>query len=134
MSVTAEQVYALVPYARTLGVTFPRIEAEQVIAELKFTESLSTVGGGMHGGALMALADVAAAVLASATAGGALPATLESSTYFLERITGTATATATPLRVGRTNVIVEVNIRDGPGKLAVRVTQMIALTRPPRIT
>jgi len=132
MSVTAEQVYALVPYARTLGVTFARIEAEQVIAELQLSESLSTVGGGMHGGALMALADVAAAVLASATAGGAQPATLESSTYFLERITGTATATATPLRVGRNNVIVEVNIRDGNGKLAVRVTQMIALTRSPR--
>ena len=132
MSVTAEQVYALVPYARTLGVTFPRIEAEQVIAELQLSESLSTVGGGMHGGALMALADVAAAVLASATAGGGQPATLESSTYFLERITGTATAIATPLRVGRNNVIVEVNIRDGNGKLAVRVTQMIALTRSPR--
>lgn len=98
MSVNAEQVFSLVPYARTLGVAFLEIEADQVVVELQLDESLSTVGGGMHGGALMALADIAAAVLASATADGALPATLESSTYFLNRVTGTATATATLLR------------------------------------
>lgn len=132
MSVNAEQVFSLVPYARTLGVAFLEIEADQVVVELQLDESLSTVGGGMHGGALMALADIAAAVLASATADGALPATLESSTYFLNRVTGTATATATLLRVGRDNVVIEVNIRDNDGNLAVRVTQLVVLTKSSR--
>lgn len=132
MSVNAEQVFSLVPYARTLGVAFLEIEADQVVVELQLDESLSTVGGGMHGGALMALADIAAAVLASATADGALPATLESSTYFLNRVTGTATATATLLRAGRNNVVIEVNIRDNDGNLAVRVTQLVVLTKSSR--
>lgn len=70
MPVTAEQVFALVSYAKTLGVVFLEIEADSVVAQLQLTEALSTVGGGMHGGALMALADIAAAVLASATADG----------------------------------------------------------------
>lgn len=132
MPVTAEQVFALVPYARTLGVVFLEIEADHVVAELQLNDGLSTVGGGMHGGALMALADIAAAVLSSARADGALPATIESTTYFLNRVTGTATATATLLRVSRNNVVVEVNIRDDDGNLAVRVTQIVVVTTSSR--
>lgn len=132
MSVTAEQVYALVPYAKTLGVVFRDIAADHVVAELSLADGLSTVGGGMHGGALMALADIAAAVLASARTDGALPATIESSTYFLNRVTGTATATATLLRTSRNQFVVEVNIRDDDGNLAVRVTQIVVVTKSSR--
>jgi len=61
---TADAVLAAVPYARTLGVQFVEIGPGQVVAAVRFSEDLSTVGGGLHGGVLMGLADVAAAVCA----------------------------------------------------------------------
>lgn len=129
MDVTAEQVYDLAPYARTLGVVFKTIQADQVVATLAYDHAISTVGGGIHGGALMALADITAAVLATAASGGALPATTQSSTHFLQPVTGDTTAKATAIKVGRSHVVVDVEVRDGEGALGLRVTQIVALVR-----
>jgi len=41
----------------TLGIRFIEASADRVVAELEWKESLTTVGGSLHGGALMALAD-----------------------------------------------------------------------------
>lgn len=130
MQITEEAVYELAPYAKTLGVHFATIAPDQVIAQLDFDDSLSTVGGGLHGGALMALADVAAAVVATAAANGLLPATTESSTHFLEPVRGRATATAVPLRVGRSQVLVDIKVRNDDGVLCVQTIQTVALIRP----
>lgn len=74
----AEDVYALAPYAKTLGVVFEEISEAGVRARLVHDLSLSTVGGGLHGGALMGLADVCAAVCAALNGpAGAAPATVE---------------------------------------------------------
>jgi acyl-coenzyme A thioesterase PaaI-like protein len=53
-------VYALAPYAKTLGVVFDDMTAAGVRATLAHDPSLSTVGGGLLGGALTGLADVSA--------------------------------------------------------------------------
>jgi 1,4-dihydroxy-2-naphthoyl-CoA hydrolase len=126
----AEDVYALAPYAKTLGVVFEEISEAGVRARLVHDLSLSTVGGGLHGGALMGLADVCAAVCAALNgpAGGA-PATVESSTHFLRPARTSVVATARPLRVGR-NSVVEVDIHDDEGELCARVTQVVTTVKP----
>ncbi|MFI5674321.1 PaaI family thioesterase [Streptomyces cellulosae] len=126
----AEDVYALAPYAKTLGVVFEEISEVGVQARLVHDISLSTVGGGLHGGALMGLADVCAAVCAALNGpAGAAPATVESSTHFLRPARTSVVATARPLRVGR-NSVVEVNIHDDDGELCARVTQVVTTIKP----
>jgi 1,4-dihydroxy-2-naphthoyl-CoA hydrolase len=126
----AEDVYALAPYAKTLGVVFEEISEAGVRARLVHDLSLSTVGGGLHGGALMGLADVCAAVCAALNGpAGAAPATVESSTHFLRPARTSVVATARPLRVGR-NSVVEVDIHDDEGELCVRVTQVVTTVKP----
>ncbi|WP_329232868.1 PaaI family thioesterase [Streptomyces canus] len=126
----AEDVYALAPYAKTLGVVFEEISEVGVRARLVHDLSLSTVGGGLHGGALMGLADVCAAVCAALHGPvGAAPATVESSTHFLRPARTSVVATARPLRVGR-NSVVEVNIHDDEGELCARVTQVVTAVKP----
>ena len=79
----------------------------------------------MHGGALMAIADAAGALLAYLN----LPedakgtTTIESKTNFLGAArSGTVTATATPLHIGSTTIVVESVVRAGERPVA-KVTQ-----------
>ena len=134
MTVTAEAIYEAAPFARTLGVRFDALSASEVRARLQWSEELSTVGGGMHGGALMGLADVAAAVCASANGPqGALPSTIESSSHFLRPVTGDHTlAVARPIHVGGSSVVVQVDVLDEHEVLCVRVTQVVLIRVPKR--
>ncbi|KAA0921484.1 PaaI family thioesterase [Streptomyces apricus] len=128
-ALSADEVYALAPYAKTLGVVFDEIAATGVRATLAHDLSLSTVGGGLHGGALMGLADVCAAVCAALNGpAGAGPATVESTTHFLRPARTDVVATARPLRVGR-NTVVEVDIHGTGGELCARVTQVVTAVR-----
>ncbi|MFE2719253.1 PaaI family thioesterase [Streptomyces mirabilis] len=143
MTVTAEEIYAVAPFAETLGVRFAAISAPEVRARLDYASALSTLGGALHGGALhggalhggalMGLADVAAAVCAAVNGPeSTLPATMQSNTLFLRPVRGTgAFATARPLHVGRNTVTVEVDINDEQDVLCVRITQVVALRTPP---
>nr|WSZ19531.1 hotdog fold thioesterase [Streptomyces canus] len=129
MTVTAEEIYAVAPFAETLGVRFTSISAPEVRAQLDCTSALSTLGGGLHGGALMGLADVAAAVCAAVNGPEeAWPATMQSNTLFLRPVRGAgAFATARPLHTGRNTVTVEVDINDEQDVLCVRNTQVVAV-------
>lgn len=130
VTLEAEDVYALAPYAKTLGVEFEEITEVSVQARLAHDLSLSTVGGGLHGGALMGLADVCAAVCAALNGpAGAAPATVESSTHFLRPAHTSVVATARPLRLGR-NTVIEVDIHDDRGELCARVTQVVTTVKP----
>lgn len=132
MTITSDDVYALAPYARTLGVEFEELKpATAVNARLAYRPELSTAHGGLHGGALMGLADVSAAVCAVLHAApGALPATMESSTHFMKPVRGDAAATATVLNVGRSAITVNVDVTDDEGRLCVRVTQLVGVRVP----
>ncbi|MFJ9152350.1 PaaI family thioesterase [Streptomyces sp. NPDC102270] len=130
VALEADDVYALAPYAKTLGVEFEEMTAAGVQARLAHDHSLSTMGGGLHGGALMGLADVCAAVCAALNGpAGAAPATVESSTHFLRPARTSVVATARPLRLGR-NTVIEVDIHDAEGELCVRVTQVVTTVTP----
>ncbi|MFI6070011.1 PaaI family thioesterase [Actinoplanes sp. NPDC051343] len=123
----------LVPYTRTLGMHFPVIGPELVEARLEVSRELSTIGGGLHGGAILSLADAAAAVLATVVHDdGAMPATTESSAHFLEPVTGSATARAVPLRVGRRTVVVQIEVFDSTDVRCAVVTQTVARIPAPR--
>lgn len=131
MTLTADDVYAAAPFVRTLGVELEQIAPEAVVGRLAFSPGLSTVGGALHGGALMGLADGVAAVCASANGEpGALPATAESTTHFLRPARGAATATAVPLAVTARQVLVEVRVTDESGDLCAHVLQTVRLLRP----
>ncbi|MGW3209139.1 PaaI family thioesterase [Streptomyces sp. NPDC001135] len=131
MTITAQDVYTLAPFARTLGIRFGALKADAVTAQLAYTPEQSTVGAAMHGGALMGLADVAGAVCATLNGtADTVPATMESTTHFLRPVHGTgAFATSRPLHVGKSTVAVEIDIRDDKDRLCVRVTQLVALRR-----
>src|SRR2546429_6511037 len=91
--------------AEHLGIRFVEATPERVVAELDHRPALTTVGGALHGGTLMALADTvgAAATFLNLPAGAGTP-TLESKTnFFAAGKSGTVRAEATRLhRVRRT--------------------------------
>ena len=103
------------PLCRTLGITAAALSPSGVVLSIGWAEALCTGGGLLHGGVIMALADSAAGACAylnlPATAAGT--STIESKTNFLGAVTsGTVTATATPLHVGRSTIVVETELRD----------------------
>ena len=68
--------------AELLGIRFVEASVDRVVAELPVRDALRTVGGAVHGGTLMALADtVGAAATVLGLPPGATTATLESRMY-----------------------------------------------------
>ncbi|RMI31250.1 PaaI family thioesterase [Nocardia stercoris] len=124
------QLFATMPFAAELGIEVLDCGPELVRSRLQWRENLCTLGGSMHGGALMSLADATAAVCAflNLPAGKQGTTTVESKTNFVRALrSGHATATATPLHPGRSFIVVETEIRDDAGKLVAKVTQTQAV-------
>jgi uncharacterized protein (TIGR00369 family) len=116
----------------TLGVRATAIDAAVVTLELDWRPELCTSASLLHGGVIMALADSAGGACAMHNLpAGASTATIESKTNFLRGVTGgTITATATPLHVGRTTIVVETAVHDDAGRLVAKVTQTQAVLAP----
>ena len=104
---------------------------DAVALELDWSEALCTTAGLLHGGAVMALADSAGAVCAFLNLpAGATTSTIESKTNFLGAVKdGTITATARPLHVGSSTIVVETEVRRADGRLVGKVTQTQAVLR-----
>ncbi|MFD1722363.1 PaaI family thioesterase [Amnibacterium endophyticum] len=132
--VTTELIHRLVPFSKFLEVTFSTLTTDRVVAQLPARGELATIGAGVHGGAQMALADIAAAVMAVLAGGDptAAPATMQSSTNFLRPARGDLTATATVERAGRSTVI-DVTITDEHDSVTALVRQIVQV-RPSRQT
>lgn len=114
------------PFCASLGVRAENYTAEQVALALDWAPGLCTTNGILHGGVVMALADSAggACALLNLPEGSSGTATIESKTNFLGVVrSGTVTATATPLHVGGTTIVVETSVRDASGRLIAKVTQ-----------
>ncbi len=92
-----------------------------------------TSGGIMHGGALMALADTAGALIAFlGLPAGSTTATITSTTQFFRPVTsGTARAASVPLHRGRTTVTVQTSLRDSADRLVAQTTQIQAVRPGP---
>ena len=116
---------AMMPFASRLGIELTAATPEQVTGSLAWREDLCTTGGLLHGGALMALADSLGGLCAFLNLpSGAATATISSTTNFLRALReGHAIATSRPLRVGRTVIVVETEVRDEDGRLLSHTTQ-----------
>jgi uncharacterized protein (TIGR00369 family) len=114
------------PFAALLGIETLEATPELVRARLPFSPERCTLGGIIHGGAMMAVADDCGGMCAflNMPAGASGTATIESKTNFLRGVSGGAlTATTRPLHVGRTIAVLETEITREDGKLAAKVTQ-----------
>lgn len=108
-----------------LGIEFVEVTPDRVVARLKVSDKLMTVGGTIHGGTLMAFADsIGAAGTVANLAEGQRTATLESKTNFIAGCReGTVQAEAKPIHKGRRTHVWETRITDESGKLLSITTQ-----------
>lgn len=116
---------ALMPFAEATGVVLDSADADRVVGHLDWAKGRCTAGGVMHGGALMTLADSIGAVCAFlGLPDGATTATTTSSSQLMRAVSrGTVTATARPLHRGRTQVVVQTELRDAEGHLVASTVQ-----------
>ena len=106
--------------------------AERVELQLDWRDDLCTAAGVLHGGALMSLADTAGAICAALNLpeGSTGTTTVESKTNLLAAVRdGTVTAVATPLKAGRTLIVVETEMRNGDGRLVAKTAQTQAVLK-----
>jgi len=115
--------------AALLGIRFVEASPDRVVAELAIRDDLRTVGGALHGGTLMALADtVGAAATVLNLPAGAGTTTLESKTnFFAAGRTGLVRAEATPLHRGKRTMVWQTRVTDETGRLLSQTiqTQMV---------
>jgi 1,4-dihydroxy-2-naphthoyl-CoA hydrolase len=129
----AGDLLAMMPFAVTLGLTLDEAAPECVRVSLPWTAAHGTSGGILHGGALMALADTTGAICAFLNLpAGAGTATVESKTNFFRAVRASTTrATARPLHVGRSFIVVQTDVEDDRGKRVGQTTQTQAVLAPP---
>jgi uncharacterized protein (TIGR00369 family) len=108
-----------------LGLRIVEASPDRVVAELTIRDELRTVGGALHGGTLMALADtVGAAATVVNLPPGAGTTTLESKTNFCAAgREGVVRAEATPLHKGKRTQVWQTRVTDESGRLLSLTTQ-----------
>jgi 1,4-dihydroxy-2-naphthoyl-CoA hydrolase len=123
---------AVVPFIATLGIEVVSASPEEVLGRLAWRAELCTAGGVLNGGALMSLADNTGGTCAFLNLpAGAGTATISSSTNFLRGVRdGHVTSTSRPLRVGKSVIVVETELRDDEGRLVAHTTQAQAVIAP----
>jgi 1,4-dihydroxy-2-naphthoyl-CoA hydrolase len=104
--------------AETLGIRFVEATKDRVVAELTHRAPLTTVGGALHGGTLMAFADTVGAAATFLN----LPSGATTTTFAAGR-TGTVRAESTPLHRGRRTMVWQTRITDEAGRLLSLTTQ-----------
>jgi 1,4-dihydroxy-2-naphthoyl-CoA hydrolase len=126
------QLHAVMPFTAVLGATALQVGPDEVVLRLDWDATRCTSGGLLHGGVLMALADAAGGWCAflNLSDGATRTATVTSSTNFLRPVPmGHIEATARPLNLGRTVIVLDTELRDAQGRLVARVTQTQAVLR-----
>src|SRR3989442_9159496 len=105
--------------AELLGIRFVEATPDRVVAELDYRDELTTVGGSLHGGTLMALADTIGAVATVLNLpAGASTTTLESKTnFFAAGRSGTVRAEATALHRGKRTMVWQTRLTNDAGRL-----------------
>lgn len=120
------------PLCGRLGIVTVEASPEQVVLQLDWAPELCTIGGAMHGGALMALADSAGAICAflHLPDGATGTSTVQSSTNLLGPVRdGTVSATARLVHAGRSTIVVETKLTVAD-RLVATTTQVQAVLHP----
>jgi uncharacterized protein (TIGR00369 family) len=126
-------IHEQMPLCALLGVEALEMDPGAVRLALPWRADLCTAGGRLHGGAVMALADSAGAACAfgNLPEGATGTSTIESKTNFFGGVgEGSVVATARPLHIGSTTIVVETELRADDGRLAAKVTQTQIVLRP----
>jgi 1,4-dihydroxy-2-naphthoyl-CoA hydrolase len=123
---------ATIPFSVALGMTLDEVTPQLVRGSLPWSPERCTTSGVMHGGAVMSLADTVGAVCALLNLpAGAGTATVESATNFFRAVRdGTLYATARPLHVGRSFIVVRTDLTDAVGRTIGQTTQTQAVLTP----
>jgi uncharacterized protein (TIGR00369 family) len=112
-----------------LGIRFVEASPDRLVAELTIRDDLRTIGGALHGGTIMALADtVGATATVLNLPPGATTTTLESKTnFFAAGRAGVVRAESTPLHRGKRTQVWQTRITDESGRLLAQTiqTQMV---------
>ena len=115
-----------------LGIRLVEATKERVVAELTIRDELRTVGGSLHGGTLMALADtVGATATVLNLPAGATTTTLESKTnFFAAGRAGVVRAETTPLHRGKRTMVWQTRVTDEAGRLlSLTIQTQMVLTQ-----
>jgi uncharacterized protein (TIGR00369 family) len=119
------------PFAELMGVTFTEADKDRVVARMLVRPDLCTLGGTIHGGAIMAFADSvgAAATVINLPEEAKGTTTIESKTNFIggAKVGTSVIATATPIHRGRRTQVWQTRLESDEGKLVavVNQTQMV---------
>jgi 1,4-dihydroxy-2-naphthoyl-CoA hydrolase len=115
-----------------LGVRFVEAQPDRVVAELTYREDLTTIGGSLHGGTLMAFADTvgATATVLNLPPGATGTTTLESKTNFMAAgRAGVVRAESTPLHRGKRTMVWQTRVTDESGRLlSITIQTQMVLT------
>ena len=126
---SAADLLAMIPYAATLGIALDEVTPQRTRGRLRWSPGLCTTGGVMNGGAIISLADNIGALCAFLNLpAGANTATVDSATNFFRGVReGTLHATARPLHVGRSFIVVRTELTDDAGRPVGQTTQTQAV-------
>lgn len=127
-----EMLRAQMPLAETMGVDAIDATTARVVTSAQWQPEYCGIGGVLHGGYLMALADGTGATLAFLNLGpGQTTTTVESKTNFFRPVTeGRVLATSTMVHSGRTTMVVQTDITNETEALVARTTQTQTIRQP----
>ena len=122
---TTESLWALVPFTAKLGIELLSAGPGEVRGRLPWQPDLCTIGGNLHGGALMLLGDSLGATCAFLNLPpGTTTVTLESKTnLFRSGRQPYVEGVARPLHIGGSTIVVQTDINDASGKRVAQITQ-----------
>jgi uncharacterized protein (TIGR00369 family) len=102
-----------------LRIRYVEVTRDRVVAELQIRDELTTPGGMLHGGTMMAFADTLGAVATIVNLPpGAGTTTLESKTnFFAPGRDGVVRAECVPLHRGRSTMVWQTRLTDQSGRL-----------------
>jgi 1,4-dihydroxy-2-naphthoyl-CoA hydrolase len=121
------------PFARLMGLKLIEVSRDRVVAEIVVREELTNRNGGLHGGAVMGIADNMGGTATFVNMPpGAGTTTIESKTNFFAAVPAgdTIRAECTPLHRGRTTMVWQTRIIRSDGRLAAVVIQTQLITAP----
>ncbi|MEO0494850.1 MAG: PaaI family thioesterase [Actinomycetota bacterium] len=122
----------MMPFCADLGVRDVEGSPDGVRARADWSAERCTIGGALHGGYLMALADgIGAAAAAYHLPAGVGTSTIESKTNFLRGVAdGEVLIEAKVVHAGRRAIVVQTDVSRADGALATRTTQTQAVLSP----
>jgi 1,4-dihydroxy-2-naphthoyl-CoA hydrolase len=121
------------PFAKLMGITLVEVSRDKVVAEIVVREELTNRNGGLHGGAVMGIADNMGGTATFVNMPpGTGTTTIESKTNFFAAVPAgdTVRAECTPLHRGRTTMVWQTRIIRSDGRLAAIVIQTQLITAP----